>query len=173
MTDKKIKLEDIIRGEWKNLPEDDRKFVEYVCLKKFAALRNRPDDGCDTDDRKIKHVIGELWGHYQDVGYVKGILEDDGHGVVTNVNPDIEFLCEHPQNKPDFLYISPEGNRTLAIDVVGDISKPKDGYLIAPPTHNADFVATFLRGWNLWIVSRDDYQIAYEFDLYAMFWDNK
>lgn len=174
MTDKKIKLDDILGGKWKNLPEDDRKFVEYVCLKRFAALRNRPD-WCKTDDDKIKYIISELIGGYGDVALVKDVLNRSFPGVTVFLNPDREFLCEHPQNKPDLLYISPEENRTLTIDVVGgdDVTKVKDGHLVVPPTHNADFVAALL-GFHLWIASRDDdYQIAYEFDLMAMFWDNK
>ena len=175
MTDKKIKLEDIIRGEWKNLPEDDRKFVEYVCLKKFAALRKCPDDGCKTDDDKIKYIIGELYHHYRDTELVKEVLNRSFPGVTVILNPDVGFLCEHPRNEQDLLYNSPEENRTLTIEVVnGDEHlKSKDGHLVIPPTHNADFVAIFPGGFRLWIASRDDYQIAYEFDLYAMFWDNK
>lgn len=177
MTDKKIKLDDILGGKWRNLPEDDRKFVEYVCLKKFAALRNRPDDGCKTDDDKIDYIISELISSYSHVALVKDVLNRSFPGVTVFLDPDREFLCEHPQNKPDLLYISPEEDRTLTVDVVrGDDSfKVKDGHLVVPPTHKmADFVAAFPDCFYLWIASRDDdYQIAYEFDLYAMFWDNK
>lgn len=176
MANKKIKLDEIYwSGEWRNSPED-RKFVEYVCLKKFAALRIRPDR-YKTDDDKISCIIRKLWNHYQYVEIVKDVLNSSLQGVTVILNPDIGFLCEHPDDKPDLLYISPEENRTLTIDVVnGDEHlKNKDGHLVVSPTHKmADFVAIFPGGFRLWIASRDDdYQIAYEFDLYAMFWDNK
>lgn len=173
MTDKKIKLDDILGGKWKNLPEEDRKFVEYVCLKKYAALRNHPD-WCKTDDEKIKYIIGELLGHYGDVALIKDVLNRSFQGVTVFLDSDIEFLCEHPQNKPDLLYISSEENRTLTIEVASKADfKLKDGHLIIPSTLNADFVAV-IENWTLYVASRDDnYLIGYEFDLMTMFWENK
>lgn len=168
MTEKKIKLDDILGGKWKNLPEEDRKFVEYVCLKKYVARRYHPD-WCKTDDAKIDYMISELIDSNCTESLVKDVLNRSFQGVVTFIDPDREFLYEHPKNEPDLLYISPEGDLTLTIEVKRDNAiTVKDGYLRIPSkvhTHNADFVAV-LAGYKLYVASRDDnYQIGYEFDL--------
>lgn len=168
MTNKKIKLDDILGGKWRNLPEDDRKFVEYVCLKRFAAMCDRPD-WCKTDDEKIDYIISELVHSMGVENIVKSILNRSFQGVTTFLDPDRDFLYEHPDDKPDLLYTSPEGDRTLTIEVKQDDAiTVKDGYLLIPSrvnTHHADFVAV-LAGHKLYVASRDDnYQIGYEFDL--------
>lgn len=175
MANKKIKLDEIYwSGEWRNSPED-RKFVEYVCLKKFAALRIRPDR-YKTDDDKISCIIRKLWNHYQYVEIVKDVLNSSLQGVTVILNPDIGFLCEHPDDKPDLLYISPEENRTLTIEVKqNDAIIVKDGYLLIPSrvdTHHADFVAAIV-DYKLYLAAKDDdYQIGYEFDYLKIMQNN-
>ena len=176
MTDKKIKLNEIYwDGEWRNSPED-RKFVEYVCLKKFAAMCDRPD-WCKTDDDKIYCIISKLLNHCRFVEIVKDVLNSSFQGVTVILDPDIEFLSEHSQNKPDLLYVSPEENRTLTIDVVWDKDgiTIKDGRLIIPSrvnTHHADFVAAIV-DYKLYMAARDDdYQIGYEFDYLKIMQNN-
>ena len=181
MTDK-IKLDEIYWGSEKDLPEEDRDFVEYVCLKKFAALCHRPD-WCKTDDDKIYCVVSKLWNHWQEVEIVKDVLNSSFQGVAVILDPDIEFLSERSQNIPDLLYVSPEENRTLTIDVVWDDHAVwhkdgitiKDGRLIIPSrvnTHCADFVAAIVENKLYLAAKDDDYQIGYEFDYLKIMQNN-